>query len=170
MRLLVRKNWGQGMEDVLKFDYEDAKGNVSTREVSQWKDDGWLLKGICSNDNRRKTFRRDRIKVVHAGGDSLRPISMPQHLVDQAITSIQKRTDSLEILFTGFAKARRAQLEEAANESGMRVCKTVTVGLSFVCGGPTAGPTKLRNAQAKGVPVLDEADFLKLLETGELPE
>lgn len=155
---------------VIKFDYEDAKGNISTREVSQWKDDGWLLKGICSNDERRKTFRRDRIKAVHTEGDSLRPISIPQHLVDQAITLIKKRSDSLEILFTGFAKARRAQLEAAANESGMRVCKTVTVGLSFVCGGPTAGPTKLRNAQAKGIPVLDESDFLKLLETGEMPE
>jgi|24BtaG_2_1085350.scaffolds.fasta_scaffold03185_4 NAD-dependent DNA ligase len=155
---------------VLAFDYEDAKGNVSTREVSQWSDDGWLLTGICSSDNRRKTFRRDRIQVVHEGGESLKPISMPQHLVDRAITASKKRSDSLEILFTGFAKTRRAELETAAAESGMRVCKTVTVGLSFVCGGPTAGPTKLRNAQAKGVPVLDEADFLKLLETGEMPE
>lgn len=155
---------------VLKFDYEDAKGNVSTREVSQWKDDGWLLAGICSSDNRRKTFRRDRIQVVHEGEGSLKPISMPQHFVERAIRPTTKRSDSLEILFTGFAKARRAELEAAAVESGMRVCKTVTMGLAFVCGGPTAGPTKLRNAQAKGVPVLDEVDFLKLLETGEMPE
>ncbi|MGP9644786.1 hypothetical protein ACT3TJ_15240 [Halomonas sp. AOP30-A1-24] len=154
----------------MKFDYGDAQGNVSTREVSQWKDDGWLLTGICSSDNRRKTFRRDRIQVTHEGGDGLKPISMPQHLVDRSITASKKRSDSLEILFTGFAKARRAELEAAAAESGMRVCQTVTMGLSFVCGGPTAGPTKLRNAQAKGVPVLDEADFLKLLETGEMPE
>lgn len=158
------------MEDVLKFDYEDAKGNVSTREVSHWKDDGWLLTGICSSDNRRKTFRRDRIQSVHEGFATLKPISMPQHLVDRAITASKKRSDSLEILFTGFLKARKAELEAVAAESGMRVCKTVTIGLSFICGGPTAGPKKLRDAQAKGVPVLDESDYLKLLETGEVPE
>lgn len=156
--------------EVLKFDYEDAKGNVSTRAVSQWKDDGWLLKGICSSDNRRKTFRRDRIQVVHEGGDSLKPISMPQNFVDRVITARKKRSDSLEILFTGFTKARKAELAAAAAESGMHVCKSVTVGLSFICRGPTAGPKKLRDAQAKGIPVLDEADYLKLLETGEMPE
>ncbi|MBL1269453.1 hypothetical protein KV699_07185 [Vreelandella titanicae] len=158
------------MGDVLKFDYEDAKGNVSTREVSQWRDDGWLLAGICSSDNRRKTFRQSCIQEIHEGGDSLKSISMPQHLVDSAITASKKRSDSLEILFTGFPKARRAEFEAAATESGMCVCKTVTIGLSFLCGGPTAGPKKLRDVQEKGIPVLDEADFLLLLETGEIPE
>lgn len=158
--------------EVLRFDYQDAKGNFSTRELVNWNDDGWLLKGFCTTDQAPKTFRRDRIlKVYEDGGLLLKPIEKPEHVSARRTTvRARRRSTEIEILFTGFPKARRAQLEEAASEAGIAVRKTVTVGLSFVCGGPTAGPTKLRKAQGQGVSVLDEADFLWLLDTGEMPE
>lgn len=147
----------------LRFVYEDSQGNTSTREVSNWREDGVYLKGYCHKADDVRTFRRDRVVEFLEG----------EHLVSSTVRTSSPRkqnVDAIEILFTGFPKARRAQLEATANDFGMRVCKTVTVGLSFICAGPTPGPAKLRNAQAKGVAVLDETDFLKLLETGEMPE
>lgn len=147
----------------LRFIYEDSQGNISTREVSNWREDSGYLKGYCHKAGEIRTFRLDRIVEFLDGKDLLSPAA-PTPLYRK------QKEDAIEILFTGFTKARRAQLEETANKFGMRVCKTVTVGLSFICAGPTAGSTKLRNAHAKGVPVLDESGFLKLLETGEIPE
>ncbi|NWO55012.1 BRCT domain-containing protein [Chromohalobacter israelensis] len=156
--------------DVVRFVYEDAKGNVSMREVAQWVDDGWQLKGICSSDSRFKTFRRDRIVEVLTDPGLLVAIQRPAHLAPQQDPSTITSSPSLEILFTGFPKARRAALEEYASEAGMRLRKTVSKELSFVCAGPNAGSTKLRKAQGQCVAVLDESDFLWLLGTGELPE
>lgn len=156
--------------DVVRFVYEDAKGNVSTREVAQWADDGWQLKGICSSDSRFKTFRRDRIVEVLTDPDPLVAMQRPTHLAPQQDPSTITLSPSLEILFTGFPKARRTALEGYASEAGMRLRKTVSKELSFVCAGPNAGPTKLRKAQGQGVAVLDEADLVWLLETGEMPE
>ncbi|MCK0746756.1 hypothetical protein [Chromohalobacter nigrandesensis] len=157
--------------DDLQFDYQDAKGNVSTRTLRSWNDDGWLLKGYCTSDQAPRTFRRDRIIVVNQGGDLLKPIQMPCHIAERrAISSRKQQSVALEILFTGFPKSRRAELEAAADDVGMQLRKTVTQALAFVCAGPNAGPTKLRKAQGQGVAVLDESDFLWLLETGEMPE
>ncbi|MDC8802541.1 hypothetical protein PRZ61_03640 [Halomonas pacifica] len=156
---------------IIRFDYQDARGNTTTRELSQWTDDGWLLKGVCSQDRGPRTFRRDRILAVHEGSSLLKPIEMPAHVAASAALPVAKsRDNTLEILFTGFPKARRAELETAAADSGMQLRKTVTQALSFICAGPNAGPTKLRKAQGQGVAVLDESDFLWLLETGEMPE
>ncbi|MGM0535525.1 MAG: BRCT domain-containing protein [Pseudomonadota bacterium] len=156
--------------EALRFDYEDAKGIITTRELVNWKDNGWLVKGRAADDGGFRTFRRDRIIEVHSGGEQLKPIRMPQHLVDRSIAASKANSDNLEILFTGFPKDRRAQLEAAAFDAGIQVRKTVTQALSFICAGPNAGPTKLRKAQSQGVAVLDESDFLWLLETGEMPE
>lgn len=156
--------------DVVRFVYEDAKGKVSTREVAQWAEDGWQLKGLCSSDSRFKTFRRNRIVAVLSDPNPLVVIQPPVHLAPQQNPSTIISSPSLEILFTGFPKARRAELEGYACKAGMRLRKTVSKELSFVCAGPNAGPTKLRKAQSQGVAVLDEADLVWLLETGEMPE
>lgn len=155
------------------FDYQDSRGNISTRELASWADDGWLIKGFCARDKGPRTFRRDRILVVHEGAALLKPIERPAHVAASAPPSPRaKRADTLEIeiLFTGFPKARRAELESAADDAGMRLRKTVTQALNFICAGPNAGPTKLLKAQGQGVAVLDESDFLWLLQTGEMPE
>ncbi len=89
----------------LVFVYQDAKGNVSERELTSWKDDGWLLKGVCSQDRGLRTFRRDRILAVHEGASLLKPIEMPAHVAaSAALPATKSPHDTLEILFTGFPK------------------------------------------------------------------
>lgn len=156
--------------EALRFEYQDAKGNITTRELVNWKDDGWLLKGFCAVDGAFRTFRRDRVTEVFDGGELLKPIHKPEHVVKRAIPAAKPCSDAIEILFTGFAKDRRAELEAAATGAKIKVRKTVTQALAFICAGPNAGPAKLRKAQSQGVSVLDEPDFLWLLTTGEMPE
>ncbi|EWH03720.1 hypothetical protein [Halomonas sp. BC04] len=155
--------------ETLRFEYQDAKGNVTTRELVNWKDDGWLLKGFSAFNDAFRTFRGDRVIQFHSGGDHLKPRPMRQRLVERAIAATKALNDNLEILFPGFAKDRRAQLEAAATEAKIQVRKTVTQAYFFIFADPNAGPTKLRKAQGQGVSVLDESDFLWLLQTGEMP-
>lgn len=161
---------GDNNMEAIRFKYQDAKGAITTRELVNWKDDGWLLKGICKRDNAFRTFRRDRVIEIFEAGVQLKPIHKPEYVVKRAISAVKPRSDTTEILFTGFAKERRAELEEAATGAKIKVRKTVTQALAFICAGPNAGPSKLRKAQGQGVSVLDESDFLWLLQTGEMPE
>ena len=80
-----------------------------------------------------------------------------------------KSQDKIEVLFTGFTKNRRDELEALALEFNMRVCKTVTVGLNYLVCGYNAGPKKMADAKVRGAVLLFEEQFLLLLETGELP-
>lgn len=78
--------------------------------------------------------------------------------------------NKLQILFTGFAAARRAELELATVDAGLAVVKTVTQGLVFVCAGPNAGPSKVSKARLQGCYIVPEIDLPALLESGVLPD
>ncbi|SPJ32853.1 BRCT domain-containing protein [Kushneria phyllosphaerae] len=152
----------------ITFLYCDARGNTSTRHVSDFKYDQRFLKGICSASNSFRTFRRDRILEVIETSELLQT-AIPPKLPE--ISSISLKSElALEIMFTGFPKTQRASLEEICSKAGMKLRKTVSKNLSFICAGPNAGPTKMSAAQAQGVAVLDEADLVRLLETGEISE
>ena len=80
------------------------------------------------------------------------------------------RDERPQILFTGFAAARRAELEALSDATGLCVVKSVTVGLSFLCIGANAGPKKVEKARCQNVYIVRESDMAALLETGELPD
>ena len=149
--------------DRLRFVYEDAKGNVSTRELTDWHDDGAYIEGYCHTAEDVRTFRRDRIVSVLEGEHLLRPLA-PK--LDQG----GKGGGAMEILFTGFPADERSTLEEDAESYGLVVRKTVTKNLDFVCAGPRAGSSKLAKARAQGCTILDEDDFWSLVEDGVMPE
>jgi BRCT domain type II-containing protein len=73
-------------------------------------------------------------------------------------------------LFTGFPAAQRAHLEALSDAGGLRVVKTVTQGLVFLCTGPNAGPSKVARARAQHVYIVREPELHGLLQTGELPD
>lgn len=154
----------------LVFDYCNAKGVTSTHELERFNDDGWLVSGYCRRVRAPRTFRRDRIDFIYEGRDHLREALTEAPRYEPPPRGELTPSDAAEVLFTGFAKARRFELEALAREGGVLVRKSVTVDLSFVCAGPNAGPSKVRQSQAQGVAVLDESDFLNMLATGAIPE
>ena len=75
-----------------------------------------------------------------------------------------------QICFTGFRPAEKEQLFEYANNNGMKIVKSVTNKLSFLCIGENAGPSKIQKATEQKVIIMDDQQFLKMLKTGELPD
>lgn len=75
-----------------------------------------------------------------------------------------------EVCFTGFSPSDKTTLMNLAQDAGMHVAKSVTKNLRILCAGANAGSKKLEKARAQDVMVLSEAEFRRLLETGEIPE
>jgi NAD-dependent DNA ligase len=59
-----------------------------------------------------------------------------------------------EICFTGFSPSEKQVLCELAHKKGLKVVKSVTKNLSFLCAGENAGPSKCKKAQEKGVKII----------------
>ena len=74
-----------------------------------------------------------------------------------------------QICFTGFRPAERDKLWHVAEEAGMKIVKSVTKKLKFLCTGDHPGPSKLEKAINQNVTILSEGQFLNLLQTGEMP-
>lgn len=148
--------------DLLAFTYQDARGQVKDWALKNWKESGKYITGFCSQDDKYRTYRKDRVLeyLANAASVLLQPFIEPPPPVSA----------KPDVLFTGFLKARRAELEAIAVNAGMRVRKTVTQNLVFLCCGPNAGPTKIEGARDKGSFIMFEDSFLSMLETGELTE
>ncbi|MGB1763785.1 hypothetical protein [Alloalcanivorax xenomutans] len=154
----------------LIFTYKNSKGEITDRTVSNWREQGWYFTGFCVSKQKVATFRRDRILAFIEGESLLTPLAELPDEKPPLQSGKPRKTKGIEILFSGFSKDHRAQLEAQAKDSGMTVCKTVTQSLAYFCAGPNAGPVKMAKAAEKGCLVLDEAQLLRLWETGELPQ
>lgn len=163
---------------IVHFDYENAEGELSSRTVSVYEVDYPYFTGMCHTQAGERTFRFDRIVGLVFLNESQKFVA-PHELHDllrgynEQDLRRQRRAEQknqLEILFTGFPKALRADLEEIAKSSGMMVRKTVTENLDFICGGPRAGPVKQKQAAEVGAVFISGDQFKELIETGELPE
>ncbi|GLX91976.1 hypothetical protein Pfra02_45440 [Pseudomonas fragi] len=167
----------------ISFTYRDAKGEISHRELIQWKENSLYLQGRSSVDTFPKTYRKDRIVAFVTGENlllndaappapSARTRATPMEFAAAAAASGQPSTPVNgihQVLFTGFTAAQRAELERQAEESGMKVMKTAGKSLTFLCYGDNAGPTKVVKAQEAGAFIIDSEQFLHLIQTGELP-
>ena len=78
--------------------------------------------------------------------------------------------DKNQICFTGFSPAEKESLTLSAEEAGLKVVKSVTKSLNFLCTGDNAGPKKIEKARQQDVIILSVPQFSIMLETGELPE
>jgi DNA ligase (NAD+) len=76
----------------------------------------------------------------------------------------------LSVVVTGTLEGfSREAAEEAITSRGGKAPGSVSKKTTAVVAGEAPGAAKLTKAQELGVPVLDEAAFVHLLETGELP-
>lgn len=79
-----------------------------------------------------------------------------------------KKEKLTQICFTGFSATEKAKLAALAYEAKLEVVGSVTKNLAFLCVDENAGPAKVSKAQEQGVHVLDQTQFMHLLETGEI--
>lgn len=157
----------------LRFAYTDAKGRQTKRSLARWRDNGTHVAGVSIAGGGVRTFSKERMELLtdDAAWEACQYSDFSLIPESANLARVRRAPDNrLQIAFTGFAAARRAEWESLADETGLRVCKGVTAGLSFICAGPNAGPKKLEKAREQGVIVLTEAEFLNLMENGELPD
>lgn len=151
----------------MKFIYKNSRGEISTRSlVDGWKESGAYIEGVSQGDGFR-SFLKHRVVEYLEGSESL--LSDPFPDPPPPIVKIRSSgAATSEILFTGFPSVQRANHESKAEAAGLKVVKSVTSGLTYLCGGPNAGPSKLAQARAQGVYILTENGFRQLIETGEI--
>jgi hypothetical protein len=153
---------------VLRLLYKNASGVVKAHSLKAWAERGHYITGFSEEDGGPRTFLKFRVLEYLDGSEAA--LAQP-YMPPPPSPAPRAAPDSRpQILFTGFAQVRRAQLEAQASEAGMKVVKTVTNGLALLCCGPNAGPKKLHDAQARGSITLSEATFRRLCETGEVPD
>ena len=125
-------------------------------------------------DNR--TFRTDRIlgDLTDTETGELLPVARLLSSVrgrsnmdfKPPVPAPQKRASKewqTAVLFTGFAAARRDELELLAESSGWDVRAAVGSTLDYLVTGPRGGPSKVAKAQELGVCVIDEDTFRALV-------
>ncbi len=92
-------------------------------------------------------------------------------LEEEVVEPVRPQTlAGLTFVLTGTLETlKRSDAGEALKELGAKVSGSVSKRTSYVVAGAAAG-SKLTKAQELGVPVLDEAALLAIIETGQLPE
>lgn len=148
----------------LHFVYCDARGVETEWFLTTWREQGLYVTAVT--DKGPRTFLKHRV-VRYLQGEGLLDNPCPPPPPRPARRPADTRP---QILFTGFPAAQRIALESKADVTGLHVVKTVTMKLQFICGGPTAGPTKMDNAREQNCVVLNEPQFHLLCETGEIPD
>ena len=153
----------------LEFLYTNAAEVTKRRVLENWVEEGYYLVGNDTYANGAlRTFRKDRVTEYLNGCDALlvTPFAGPPPKIESAAPE-HSRPD---ILFTGFAAKTRSELEAASAAAGLKVVKTVTQQLSFLCAGPNAGPSKVSKARVAGSYIVTEQQLPELLESGVLPD
>ncbi len=78
--------------------------------------------------------------------------------------------NGMSIVVTGTLEAlSREAAEQAIKERGGKTPGSVSKKTTAVVVGESPGAAKMSKAEELGVPILDEAGFRRLLDTGELP-
>ena len=151
--------------ETIEFLYTNTEGTTKLRKVTGWTEEGHYIVGNDLESNGApRTFRKDRIaEYLNGSAAALKePHSRPPPKLIKAAPEAHRPN----ILFTGFAAALRAQLESNCTAAGLKVVKTVTQNLAFVC----AGPSKLTKARVQGSFIVNADDLPELLESGVLPD
>lgn len=147
----------------IDFVYKNRKGEVSNKTIDLVSSDHVYFQGICNSSNRLKTYLKESVisnldLIPEAYGEV-------KHVNNRRRSNLE-----FDVCFTGFSKLKKDELIEKAESNKIVVRKSVVVNLSLLCVGEKAGPKKMDDATKQGSIVLDEFEFLNMIETGELPE
>ena len=163
-------------DDQMLFVYQNAKGEVSERILARPSESEEYLQGYCVFSGAFRAFRKDRILEIVDDGDQLGARlkyfqeNTPPPPVRKMRNIPRNSENKEEVCFTGFKSADKQHLADLSVEEDYWVSKSVTVGLTYLCCGPNAGPKKMEKARVKGVVIITEEQFLNLIKYGEVPE
>ena len=151
----------------IAFIYCNSRGETKLHELERWVEVGRYIRS-WRDDGTPMTFRIDRIQEYLHGGEVL--LLNPVQDAPPVAEPRKPRDQRPQVLFTGFGKAIRDELEASSDAAGLNVVKSVTQGLNYLCCGGNAGPSKIEKARVQGVFILTEMELRRLLDTGELPD
>lgn len=173
------------MSESTKFIYCDARGVISYRDIANVSKTEEYIQGYCTQDNGFRTFRKDRI-LEHVDEEKNVDERLKYHIANhpppressspgegsarRSYTRYLNTSNAPEICFTGFKQEDKVRLAEQAKTAGMFVCASVTKQLVYLCCGYNAGPKKIEKSRHQGTIILNDLQFVELLETGEIPE
>ena len=143
------------------FGHLDRILDASVEEIAAVEGIGPLIaesaRAFFDLDRNRRVIEKLRAAGVNFAGPPAP--DTPQVLAGQSVVV----TGTLE-------RCSREAAEEAIKARGGKSPGSVSKKTTAVVVGEAPGAAKLTKADELGVPVLDEAAFARLLETGELPE
>lgn len=150
----------------IEFRYTNAQGKASTHRLNdEWEESGKYLTGYSLTEKGPRTFLIYRVTEYLNGSEGL--LHDPFQAAPEKVT----KQAAPEILFSAFPTAQRRALEAYAANVGMKVVKTMTEGLTYLCvGSIKENNKKPGEARRRGVFILSEAGLKALVETGELPD
>jgi DNA ligase (NAD+) len=119
-----------------------------------------IARSVCEFfANERNTAPIEKLRAAGVDFGRVERPTLPQTL------------DGMSIVVTGTLEAlSREAAEEAIKQRGGKAPGSVSKKTTAVVVGDSPGAAKLSKAEELGVPILDEAAFSELLETGELPK
>lgn len=162
-------------KDKLCFLYICGRGNLNIHELTSVSETELYYQGVTRSGYR--TFRKDRIiQFADTAAELTQQLHtfdtedwLKHYLVQQAISRHQQKA-AAKVCFTGFKKERKAELQTIAVNAGLQLLTGVSKNLTFLCYSYNAGPAKMEQARELGVLILNETEFLTMLETGEIPD
>lgn len=86
------------------------------------------------------------------------------------IRTTKAKDNRLQVCFTGFGISKKIELENLAQENRFKVVSSITKKLDFLVCGDNSGPKKIEKAKSQGVELINEIEYVHLLQTGELPQ
>ena len=164
--------------------YMSSHKDVRAYTLSNIIDDGFYLKAYCEQKRKIITLRHDRVISTfdnYQDADNYAR-NLPDNiytLFDERINNQRYQTHShtlqnnITFCFSGFKKERKEELTNLAIENDLRVVTSISKLVNFLVidsSSATVGLTKLAKAEQFGIQVLNEQEFLNLLETGEIPD
>jgi NAD-dependent DNA ligase len=152
------------------FIYQNAKGNVTGRVISDISETETYLQGFCHQAKGLRTFRKDRILEMLNSSEEIQSKLAHYISLNPDSSMPEKAHYLLDVCFTGFKSADKNRLIALAESKDLVIRGSVTRSLNFLCCGYNAGPKKIEKARSQGVIALYEQQFVQLLETGEVPD
>ena len=83
---------------------------------------------------------------------------LPEYEIRKVLSDIGKE------LVLKFVSERNDELKSLIKQNGGKVLSSISGNLDYLVAGENMGPSKRNKADALGVPIINESDFIKMLE------